>query len=36
MKETSVTAAIIISKSFELNHAHEFMEEQFSQLVEYK
>ena len=35
-KETLVTAASIISKSFELNHAREFMEEQFSQLVEEK
>ena len=33
---TSVTAARIISKSFELKHAREFIEEQFSQLGEDK
>ena len=32
-KEASVTAAIIISKSFDFNHAREWMEEQFSKLV---
>ena len=35
-KETLVTAASIISKSFEFNHALELTEEQFSQLVEDK
>ena len=36
IKVTSVTAARIISKSFELKHAREFIEEQFSQLGEDK
>ena len=35
-KETSFTAVSIIAKSFEFNHAHKFMEEQFSQLLEDK
>ena len=35
-KEKSVTAARIISKSFKLKHAREFMEEQFSRLGEEK
>ena len=34
--EISVTSAIIISKSFEFKHVRTFMEEQFSQLGEYK
>ena len=33
--ETSVTAASIISESFELKHARQLMEEHFSQLGEY-
>ena len=35
-KETSVTAAGIIAKSFKLKHARELMEEQFSQFGEEK
>ena len=35
-KETSVTATSIVSKSFELKNAREFMEEQFSRLGEDK
>ena len=35
-KETSITAAGIIAKSFKFKHACEFMEEQFSLLVEDK